>query len=175
MTFCYTISADTAKTNTSILADDTDICFYLGSFPYILLWTAVCPAQFKKLRFLCCSCFLLIFALWTCFLIKPHTSAAQVQVSECEYLHCGDRVNKCIQRSGYWPCIYIWYPALNDAVTISWDLTTPAMFCPLFKTAKDNFSLQTHTHVCQCKRAYIWRKFWMKIFTESVFQNAPFI
>lgn len=34
---CYTHSADTAKINTSILADDADIYFYLVFFPYILL------------------------------------------------------------------------------------------------------------------------------------------
>lgn len=119
-----------------------------------------------------CAVVMLIFALWTCFLIKPHTSAAQVQVNECEYLHCSDRVKNVSK-------------VLGTDFAFTCEISQHQQ-CSVLSLKQQNTTL-AYRHMCVCvdtyiysspltcqwKRACIWRKFWMEIFTESMFSECP--
>lgn len=79
-------------------------------------------------------------------------------------------------------CLLLSLSGVDVAVTILWDLTTPAKFCSFFKIAKYNFSLQTHTHtyvyivtlLSVNEKEHASEKNWSKTFTESVFSERLF-
>lgn len=87
-----------------------------------------------------CAVVMLIFALWTCFLIKPHTSAAQVQVNECEYLHCSDRVKNVSK-------------VLGTDLAFTCEISQHQQ-CSVLSLKQQNTTL-AYRHMCVCRYTYI--------------------